>query len=262
VRRLIFKSLVALVLLAAVAAVIAHRLSTQDPAAWKGYALPKMEFQGQPMTTVAATINAAVQKASGGAISHAVILDATPAPIEKVAADDELSHEMDRLIGDFRRHEQELVQKGASGYETMPYSGTVGGNIPLRCLAEELELDNGLEVKIEADAIRLSRRPGRYECRAYGISDGLRRLMEQERSANRLHVNAEPIVSAFATASGIHEWSVMLPEGPNRWVGEFRFDKVFRHIPNRRLILAIATPEEHREAESRLRSKITGQDRR
>ena len=32
---------------------------------------------------------------------------------------------MDRLIGDFRRHEQELIHKGASGDETMPYTGTV-----------------------------------------------------------------------------------------------------------------------------------------
>lgn len=253
-RRLALTSLVALLLLAAVAVGIAHHLAIQHRPVWERYTLPRMEFQQQPMTTVAATINAAAQKASGGAVTRVVILDATPAPIERVAPDDELSHEMDRLIGDFRRHEQELIQKGASGYETMPYTGTVGGDIPLRCFAEEVEMLNGLEVRTGADAIRLSRRPARFECRAYRVSDGLRTFMEQERAANDLHVDAEPIVSAFATASGIHEWSVMVPAGPNGWVGEFRFDKVFRHLPERGVILAIATPEEHSGAKTRLRA--------
>lgn len=254
-RPAVIKFFLAVLLIAAVGLWIAHHAAVQRVPVWDRYRLPRMEFRAQPTTAVIAAINAAVQTASGGAVNLAVILDPTPAPIQKVAPDDGLGREMDGLIEDFRRHERELVRKGASGYETTPYSGTVGGGIPLRCFAEELELLSSLEVRTGADAIHISRRPPQLECRAYRISDGMRRLMEQKRKANQLHVHAEPIVSAFATASGIHEWSIMVPNGPDGLVSEFRFDKVFCHLSARDVILAIATPEEHREAETQLRAR-------
>jgi hypothetical protein len=46
----------------------------------------------------------------------------------------------------------------------------------------------------------------------------------------------------------------MLPEGPNSWGGEFRYDKVFKYIPDLNVILALTTPEEHAEAEKRLKA--------
>jgi hypothetical protein len=85
------------------------------------------------------------------------------------------------------------------------------------------------------------------------VTKGLEDLMEKNRKANSLRVDCEPIVSALIDATGIHSWSIMRPEGPNAWTSEFRYDKVFKYVPTLNVILALATPEEHAQAERNLR---------
>jgi hypothetical protein len=161
---------------------------------------------------------------------------------------------MDELIAVFRQNEQGLTVKGASGFESAPYTGDMGGGHSLGCTFQELAVTTGLDYEERADGIHLRREPRSLECRAYGISDGLVKLMETNRSAGRLHVDVDPLVSALIDATKIYFWSIMVPTGPNSSEGKFRCDKVFRHLPELRVILAITTPEEHAEAEKRLKA--------
>ena len=101
----------------------------------------------------------------------------------------------------------------------------------------------------------MRREPHELECRVYGVSEALVAVMEQKRKANDLHVDAEPIVSALAQVAEIHSWSVMVPDGPNSATSEFRFDKVFRYLPATKVILALATPDEHSNAVVRLKAQ-------
>src|SRR5258708_6724688 len=61
-------------------------------------------------------------------------------------------------------------------------------------------------------------------------------------------------------AAEIHSWSVMVPDGPNSATGEFRLNKVFWHLPDAGLILALATPEEHSNAVTRLKAEGLWED--
>lgn len=217
-----------------------------------------MEFKQEPIANVVKAVNDAVRKASRGTVQQAVILDTTPAPIKKFAPSSEVDRQMDDMISAYRVHEVEMLGKGANGFESAPYTGPMGGEHSLGCTFQMFVSWACLGYAERADGIHLWRMPKYLECRAYKITPGLIARIEQERKSNNYLVDAEPIVSAFAHATedrnGGFEWTISVPSGPTSGEGEERIDKVFRHLPDQGLILVIGTPEEHADAESRLKS--------
>lgn len=229
-------------------ATVAH----QRPYHWDSFALPRMTFNQQPVAQVAQVLNDAANKASHGALKQVIFLDMAPITVSKVTPGGEFAEEMDQLIVEFLRNDEDLTRRGASGSGNARYTGTQIESHSLGCFLAEVAVDTGLEYSERQDGIHLSRPQAHMECRAYSVSPRLVSRMEQMRNANVLHVNAEPIVSALIDVTGIHSWSVMVPDGPDSASGEFRFDKVFRYLPKRDVILAIATPEEHKQAMKRM----------
>ena len=218
-----------------------------------------MRFSQEPVLNVVKAVNEAVRTASRGTVEQAVVLDSTPDAIRKFAPTKEIDSKMDALILVFRQYQQQLAKRGASGYESAPYTGEMGGGHSLGCTFQDLATQTGLNYEERNDAIHLGRAPS-LECHAYRISKGLLALMEQKRQANDLHVDAEPIVSALAQATGIHSWSINVPDGPTSSHGEICFDKVFQHLPDLGIILALGTPEEHAGAEARLKASGLWED--
>jgi len=230
---------------------IAH----QRPYKWDQYAVPTTRFTNAPIMSVVKTVNDIVHSMSNGEVQQVVLVDTNPVQIVKFPPSVNIEKEMDAMIQVFRNHEHEMLKRGADGFETGFYSGQLGGGHSLGCVLSELAMGAGLGYVEKEDGIHIRREPSQLECRAYRISSGLVALMEQKRKANDLHVDAEPIVSALAQATEIHSWSVMVPDGPSSATGEFRFNKVFRHLPEINLILALATPEEHSNAVLRLKAE-------
>jgi hypothetical protein len=232
----------------------ASRIAHQRPYKWDQYPVPRLRFTNEPIVNVVSSVNDAVTVLSQGAVQQVILLDTTPVRISKFAPNPGIEQQMDEMIRVFRQHEEELKKKRAEGFETGLYTGVVGGGHSLGCIISDLASNAGLGYEEKPDGIHMKREPHELECRAYGISKALVALMEQKRKVNDLHVDAEPVVSALAQATGIHSWSVMVPDGPNSATGEFRFDKVFRHLPEANLILALATAEEHSNAVVRLKT--------
>jgi hypothetical protein len=232
----------------------ASRIAHQRPYKWDQYPVPRLRFTNEPIVNVISNVNDAVRVLSKGAVQQVILLDTTPVRISKFAPNPGIEQQMEDMIRVFRQHEEEMRKKGADGFETGIYTGGIGGGHSLGCVLQELAMGAGLGYEEKEDGIHIRRDPQEFECRAYKISDRLVSWMEQKRKANDLHVDAEPIVSAFAQATGIHSWTIMVPDGPNSSTGEFRFDKVFRHLPDAGIILALATPEEHSNALARLKA--------
>jgi hypothetical protein len=230
------------------------RIAHQRPFKWDRYPVPRLRFTNEPIANVVKSVNDTVRSLSKGDVQRVVLLDTNAVQIVKFAPSAGIEEEMDAMILVFRKHEEEMKKRGADGFETGLYTGQIGGGHSLGCVLGELALGAGLGYEEKEDGIHIQRDPCEFECRAYKISDRLVSLMEQKRQANDLHVDAEPIVSAFAQATGIHSWTIMVPDGPNSSTGEFRFDKVFRHLPDAGIILALATPEEHSNAVARLKA--------
>ena len=231
------------------------RIAHQRPYKWDQYLVPEKRFTNEPISNVVSYVNESVRNLSRSAVPQAVFLDTTPSQTSKFAPDPEIERQMDEMISAFRQHEEELKKRRAEGFETGLYSGVVGGGHSLGCIFADLASNAGLGYEEKPDGIHMRREPHELEYRAYRIARALVTLMEQKQKANDLHVDAEPIVSAFAQAAEIHSWSVMVPDGPNSATGEFRFDKVFRHLPEAHLMLALATPEEHSNAVVRLKAE-------
>jgi hypothetical protein len=231
------------------------RIAHRRPYKWDQYLVPETRFSNEPISNVVRYVNETVRSLSTGAVTQAVFLDTAPSRISKFASNPEIERQMDEMILAFREHEEDLKRKRAEGFETGLYTGTVGGGHSLGCIMSDLASNAGVGYEEKPDGIHMRREPHELECRAYGISKTLVALMEQKRKANDLHVDAEPIVSALVQATGIHSWSIMVPDGPNSATGEFRFNKVFRYLPDTSLILALATPEEHSNAVVRLKAQ-------
>lgn len=214
--------------------------------------LPMMNFTNEPIVNVVKAVNDAVRKASGGTVETAVYLDTTPAPIKRFPPNAEVDEEMVRMIAAFRENEASMLKRGAHGFESAPYTGPMGGGHSLGCTFQMFVEESCLGYAEQPDAIHLWRMPRTLECRAYSITSPLLARIEPERKSNNYLVDAEPIISVFAHATGSFQWTLMVPDGPNQWGGEERIDKIFRHLAGQNLILAIGTPEEHSQAESRL----------
>ena len=232
----------------------ANAVAHQRPYKWDQFPIPLIQFTQEPLSNVFSRVNDAVKQASHGAVQQVVIFDNTPVQITKFAPSEEIEEQMDDMISAFRAHEKERAGKGTDLYENGTYSGLMGGGHSLGCTLQMLASGSELGYEEREDGVHIWPEPRHFECRAYKVTDGLRSLMEAKRRANDLHVDAEPIVSAFAQATSIHSWSVWVPDGPNSLSSEYRFNKVFRHLKDSALILALATPEEHKEAESKLKS--------
>lgn len=225
----------------------------QLPYKWDSYVRPDLQFTMEPMSNVIASVNAVIHKVSGGAVPEAVKLDTTPTRIVKVNSNASLDAHIDQLIADFREHEKEMNRRGAEGFEGTPFTGDLDGRHSLWCTLVGPS-NGGLHWEAKEDALYVSRMPREMECRPYRVTDELLARMRQQRSEGNYMVDADPVVSALIIETGIHSWSIMLPEGPNSWTGEFRYDKVFRNIPELNTILALTTRDEHAEAEKRLKA--------
>jgi len=228
---------------------VAHQL----PYKWDSYVRPDVQFTSEPMTSVIAKVNAVIRDVSSNVVPEAIKLDTTPTQIVKGEADPSLDRHMDQLIAAFRENEREMNRRGAEGFEGTLFTGDLDGHHSLWCTLVGPG-NGGLNWEAKEDALHASRMPRVMECRAYAVTGALNELMEANRRANYLHVGCEPHVSALIDATGIHSWSIMVPDGPNSWKGEFRYEQVLRYVPEAGVILALATPEEHAKAQERLRN--------
>lgn len=229
------------------------RVSHQLPYKWDSYVQRDLHFEMAPMVDVIAQINAAIREASKGVVPEAIKLDPTPTQIVKVSLSPELAAQADELIATFRQHEEELSRQGACGFERTPFTGTVRGDHSLFCQLGMAGGD-GLRWEPKEDALHVARSPERMECRSYPVTDALLECMKRQQSSNKYYVGADPVASALIEVSGIRSWCITVPSGPNSWTTDFRHDKVFEYIPELKMVLALATPEEHVEAERRMRA--------
>lgn len=214
---------------------------------------PDQHFTMEPMSNVIVKMNRLIRELSKNAVPEAIKLDTTPTSIIKVHANQSLDRYMNQLIADYRENEIELNAQGAEGFEGTPFTGYLEGHHSLWCTLVGSR-EGGLHWEAKEDALHVSRMPRMMECRPYYVADTLFVRMKQQRSENRYKVDAEPIVSAFIEETGICSWSVMLPNGSQGMISDTRFEKVFKYVPELKLILALATPEEHAEAQKRLRA--------
>ena len=229
--------------------ILRHGVAHQLPYTWDSYVRPDLEFTMEPMSNVIAKVNALIRGVSSNTVSEAIKLNTSPTRIIKVNSDSSLAPHMDKLIADFRENEKEMCRRGAEGFESTPFTGSLDGYHSLWCTLAGPG-NGGLSWEAEKDALHVARAPRTMECRPYYVAKGLENLVK----ASSIRVDCEPIVSALIDATGIHSWSIMLPEGPNAWTSEVRYDKVFKYVPTLNVILALATPEEHAEAEKKLRA--------
>lgn len=220
------------------------------------FILPKIQFSETPVSNVVTAINGAVHRTSKGVVGQYIKLDTAPTPIGKFAPNSDINDRMDLMIANYRQHEQRMVERGSRGYESARFTGQIGGPhaLALRYTIQDMASTLGLDYEVRVDGIYMWRRPRQLECHAYRISPSLINLAAQQRQANALHVGVEPVVSAFAKATGITSYGFTIPTGPNTWEGELYFDKVFQHLPDLGIILAVGTPEEHATAQARLKS--------
>ena len=230
-----------------------HGVAHQLPYKWDSYVRPDLRFTMEPMSNVIAKVNAVIRNVSSNAVPEAVKLDTTPTQAVKVGSHPSLDPYMDQLITEFRENEMEMNRRGAEGFENTPFTGSLDGHHSLWCTLAGPG-NGGLQWEAKADALHVSRMPRVMECRAYRVTDGLVQGMRQQRSKGEYKVDAEPLVSALIYETDIHSWSIMLPEGPNAWSSEYRYDKVFKYVPSLNVILALTTPEEHASAEKRLKA--------
>jgi len=225
----------------------------QRPYKWDSYVRPDLTFTMEPMANVIAKVNGAIREASHGAVPEAIKLDTTPTRIVKVATTSALDPYMDELIASFRENEKELNRCGAEGFESFRFTGVLDGHHSLWCMLVMREV-GGLNWEEKEDALHVSRKPALMECRPYYIPDKLPALMKEQRSGDSYVADAEPVVRALGIEQDIYSWSVMVPDGPGRFKSEYRFDKVFRYVPKLNVLLALGTPEEHVEAQQRLKA--------
>jgi hypothetical protein len=180
--------------------------------------------------------------------------------VNAVGSDVRIGEDMARMIAAFAEHERDAVRRQVCGYEGAAVVGSVGGGHSLACEFEEIASSCGLDFSYDATGIYLRRRARQMECRAYAVTEALRGLMREQRLRQDYYVDAEPIVSAFVRVTQLQHWSITVPEaaspGTQAWTSDYRFDKVFRHLPAAEVILALATSEEHAAAEQRL--KVSG----
>ncbi|MCP5488170.1 MAG: hypothetical protein H7A43_05930 [Verrucomicrobia bacterium] len=233
-----------------------HPIAHQLPYKWDSYVRPDLQFEMEPMTNVVAMVNAAIREASDGALPEAITVDSTPTQIIKVNSIPQLDVHMDRLIADFRLHEEEMKRRGAEGFESAPFTGWLGGHHSLWCSLVGPNMA-GLHWEPRADALHVSRSPRAMECRAYGVGDELIRTTEEWIAEGRTHAEHDwdPVCFVFVKMAGMRSWSIMVPSGPNSASGEFRLSKVTRYLPDRKVILALETPVRHKEAEALLKQK-------
>lgn len=224
----------------------------QQPYKWDSYVRPDQHFTMEPMSNVIVKMNRLIRELSKNAVPEAIKLDTTPTSIIKVHANQSLDLYMNQLIADYRENEIELNAQGAEGFEGTPFTGYLEGHHSLWCTLVGPR-EGGLHWEAKEDALHVSRMPRMMECRPYYVADTLFVRMKQQRSENRYKVDAEPIVSAFIEETGINSWVVMIRDGTSGGMrSEYRYDKVFKYIPDLKVILALAIPEEHAEAERRL----------
>lgn len=235
--------------------------SHQKPYVWDSYNIPDIEFDLMPVNELVDKINKEVEKASNGKVKKAIVIDSTPAKIVNYSSDKTLSPHIEQMIEDYRKNEKEMAKKGARGYETTLYSGPFQGNHSFCCLF--MGLDTGLKMDPKEDALYLRRNPDLLECRVYSVSAKLEAFLEQLQKQKHMHVNIEPIVSAFirATDYSFH-WGVDIPTGHNSWASYSYPDITFKYIPDSPSIIVIATPDEHKRATDALKKKDIGKERK
>ncbi|HEV2438072.1 MAG TPA: hypothetical protein VG077_18915 [Verrucomicrobiae bacterium] len=220
---------------------------------WDAYTLPELCFTNAAIIDVVSAVNTAVAKASNGSVTQAVFLDRTPATIVAYPSDSPYKTDMEKLIEEYRRDETNWVNRGACGFETFRYTGTI--ECSLECDFQMLAEWAQLNYQETEQGIYLSRKPAHLECRAYKISDGLKQMAEDLKKKNQIRVGFDPVASAFTDITKVNLWSIEVPTGPSELTGEFRDASVFKYIPDKSILLVIETPEAHEAAVQALKAK-------
>jgi len=227
-------------------------ISHQEPYRWDQYPRPNLTVENEPFVEVVAKINAVFAETSNGELTEAIKIDTTPTRIVRVNCSAELDPYADVFIAAYREHEVDMNRRGACGFENTLISGEVlqeGHSIGCT-----LAMPSSLYYETREDALVFGRSPHLMECRPYVVTDGLVERMKDLQHEGSRKVDAEAIVSALIYETGIDSWTIMMPKGPNSWTSEFRCDAVFRYLAEPGVILTLAIPKEHAEAERRLKA--------
>jgi hypothetical protein len=223
---------------------------------WDKFPLPELSFTNSSVIEVVNAVNQAATIASKGAITQAVVLDTNPVPIAIITPDNAvIKDEMQKFVAAYRSAETNWHNRGANGFETYPYSGHFMARHSLGCSFRELTELTGLSYEERPDALHLGRMPAHLECRSYKVGEGLRQIAEEQQKSNSGKVGADPIASAFIEVSDSGLWSIQVPTGPFSSSGEFRYDEVFRFLPEKSVLLVIETPEVHEAATKALKAR-------
>ncbi len=233
----------------------ATHVSHQRPYRWDSCILPEQVFSNATVSEVVAKVNALVAKVSNGSVTQAVYLDTTPVKIVALPPDSPFKDVMNVLIANYRQDDTNWLKKGASGFETFPYTGKFMARHSLSCEFMFLSETVGMDYDEKPDAIHLSRNPSQLECRAYKIPQKLKQLAEDLKAQNKIRVDMDPVSSAFVDITKVHLWSIMVPSGPNEQTGEWRSASVFKYLPEPSILLLIETPEAHAAAKKNLKEQ-------
>jgi hypothetical protein len=128
---------------------IAH----QRPYKWDQY--PVTRFTNASIMSVVKKVNDIVRSLSNGEVQQVVLVDTNPVQITKFAPGAIIEQEMDDMILVFRKHEGEMLKRGAEGYETGSYPGQIGGGHSLGCVLAELAMGAGLAYEEKEDGIHI-----------------------------------------------------------------------------------------------------------
>ena len=246
---------IAVLLLGVLFSSCSRRVVHGRPYQWDAFVLPDLSFTNTPVAEIVSRINVEVAKASKGTVTQAVYLDAGPTDIVTRCTDDSLKPEMEGLVETFRKGETHWISIGAAGYGTFRCSETFMSGHSLGCTFRQLSDWAQLSYEEKKDGLYLKRDPAHLECRSYKVTARLVQMADDLRRRNHVRVDCDPVASAFIDVTGSYLWSFSVPTSPSGTISEYRYDSVFKYIPEKSVLLVIETPETHLSAAKVLREK-------
>lgn len=217
--------------------------------------LPKdLPANGISLSNAVDAINTVVRESTANRIPKVITLDVGPVMITKVAADQDLSTNVDVLIERYHTEMAPIIAKGAEGYETCLVWEDFPARLHVSDVSITLAMDCSMNFEYRQDGIVL-KNPRKYlECRAYKVSDALLKLVEEKQNAGQIIHAFKPVPLVFAQESSM-TWSFMVNDGPNQFKGEDALDAVTFYLSDKKCILVIEDAAGHKRIQENLKAK-------
>lgn len=205
-----------------------------------------VKISGRNIEDFAKQFNDAARKQTKGKIPNAIIYAVKPDSFTKVPSDSPFAKEMDVLIRRYSEVTAPLIKKGVSEYGGSPQDVEFPKNFPVACiLAAQFscnrdaknyeEAKEGLKITIHRE----------LECRAYHVSAKFLEIAKEWQSGEQIPAGGDTVSYFFARCSEMMWAFHAIPDPTKDSVEEPILAGVTLYLPEKRVILAIETKNEH-----------------